>query len=396
MSKFFRRLVVAIVLIAVLIFLAWVSSEDPKHNQASFEALPLQEGIVPSEEAITLAQYQRDNEIVTILVETFEGEQVVGLDLAKLGAERVEDPFAALASVPVDLIDASADSDQPRDTINIKDLLPAGPPGDRHLGIGTNFPEHAEEALSDSVFNFPKFGTATPARTTISAPEGGLLDYEVELCMRFDRPIATIEDFDSARKGVFLCADFTDRIALLELADFDNLDSGYGFSDAKSGEGFFPSGPFLVIPNDWQKFIANTRMMTFMNGVARQDARGGEMILDFRALTEKVLGDMQAARFYYKGDFYKLAESARIAQDMTLMSGTSEGVIFTPPSRHDYIEIGLSYVANGGPLTGKSLIDYAIPLFIENERESGHFLQLGDTVEYKSSSLGNIRVTITP
>ncbi|MEM7358227.1 MAG: fumarylacetoacetate hydrolase family protein [Pseudomonadota bacterium] len=394
MNKVISYISVVVVLVTVLVFLAWVSSEDPKHNPASFEEAPFEVGIRPLPEAITLAQYSDKGNLVTLLVESNSGDHVSGIDLADLGAVSSDNPFEVLRAVEADQLELAFNSDLPRKKVSVTALSPAGPPGNRHIGIGTNFPEHAEEALSDSVFNFPKFGTATPARSTISAPVNGLLDYEVELCMRFDRPIETLADFDAASKGIFLCADFTDRIALLELADFDNLDSGYGFSDAKSGDGFFPTGPLLVIPIDWSKFVADTRMMTLMNGEPRQDARGREMILNFRELTAKVLDDMDKRRFYFQGEYYKLAPNPRIDQDMALMSGTSEGVIFTPPARHDYIEIGLSYFANGGPLTGKSLIEFAIPLFIENERESDHFLKSGDTVTYQATGLGDIKVLV--
>ena len=384
-------------LVSALTFAAWFSSPDPKFNRASFESEALTQSIADPDTALTLAQYRAGaGEVVTLLVDTIHEGEISGIDLADLGARRVEDPFAALASVDVDNLTAAFSGPFERHVVALEQLLPTAPPGGRHLGIGTNFPEHAEEAHSESVFVFPKFGTATPARTTVAAPEGGLLDYEVELCMRFDRPIRSLDDFDAAVKGLFLCADFTDRIALLELADPDNLDSGYGFSDAKSGPGFFPSGPFLLIPKDWSSFVADTRMMTWLNGEARQDARGGEMTLDFRELAEKVLGDMTARRFYYAGDFYKLAHNQHISQDMTLMSGTSEGVIFTTPARHDYIEIALAYLLEGGPLSGKGLMDIAIPVFTENERASGHFLQPGDTVVYRASMLGDIVVEITP
>ncbi len=395
--KFLRYLVFAGLLVSALTIVAWLFSPDPKFNSASFEREALTRSIAHPDTALTLAQYRADaGEIVTLLVDAIHEEAISGIDLADLGARRVEDPFVALASVDVDRLTAAFSGPFERHVVAIERLLPTAPPGGRHLGIGTNFPEHAEEAHSESVFVFPKFGTATPARTTVVAPEGGLLDYEVELCMRFDRPIRSLEDFDAAVKGLFLCADFTDRIALLELADPDNLDSGYGFSDAKSGPGFFPSGPFLLIPKDWSSFVADTRMMTWLNSEARQDARGGEMTLDFRELTEKVLGEMISRRFYYAGEFYKLAPNQRIDPDMTLMSGTSEGVIFTTPARHDYIEIAVAYLLKGGPFSGKNLMDIAIPVFIENERASGHFLKPGDTVVYRASMLGDIVVEIRP
>ena len=395
--KITRYLVFTLLLAGTLAFIAWLSSPDPKFNIATFEDEPLELSVANPDTALTLAQYLAESgEIVTLLVEAVNDSEIAGIDLADLGAERQSDPFAVIASVAANDLSVAFSQPFERHVVEITDLLPTGPSGSRHLGIGTNFPEHAEEAQSDSVFFFPKFGTATPARTTVAAPEGSLLDYEVELCIRFDRPIYSVEDFDAAIKGIFLCADFTDRIALLELADPDNLDSGYGFSDAKSGPGFFPTGAFLLIPKDWSSFVANTRMMTWLNGEARQDARGREMILDFRQLTEKVLGDMNARRFYYAGEFYKLAPNERIDQDMTLMSGTAEGVIFTTPARHDYIEIALAYLLKGGPLSGKSPMEIAIPVFIENERASGHFLKPGDTVIYRGSLLGDIVVEITP
>ncbi|MEO1041641.1 MAG: fumarylacetoacetate hydrolase family protein [Pseudomonadota bacterium] len=391
-----RLLGLAFVAVGATLLITWATSDDPKFNPASFEDAPFAQSIASPDVATTLAQYRAgDGTVVTLLVERQEGDHVIGIDLSDLGAASLVDPFAVLASLDESQLRDAMMGPFDRQTVKIADLLPTGSLGSRHLGIGTNFPEHAEESNSSSVFNFPKFGTATPARTTVSAAKGGLLDYEVELCMRFDRAIATLDDFDAAVKGVFLCADFTDRIAILELADPDNLDSGYGFSDAKSGPGFFPTGPFLVIPYDWSAFIDETRMMTHHNGVARQDARGEEMTLDFRQLTEKVLADMEEPRFFYDGAFYKLAPSGQIDQDMTLMSGTSEGVIFTAPARHDYIEMALAYAMAGGPWSDKDLMDIAIPVFVENEVASGHFLQPGDTVRYQASNLGDIVVEIT-
>lgn len=384
-----------LLIISGLTFITWVTSPDPKYNPASFEDAPFEASLADLPEAITLAQYKSgDGETVTLLVEAYEGELVTGIDLADLGAPQHDDPFAVLAFFDDIKSELAMAKPVERITVSMDSLLPTGPTSSQHLGIGTNFPEHAEEAQSSSVFNFPKFGTATPARTTVATQDNGLLDYEIELCMRFDRPIASLADFDAAVKGLFLCGDFTDRIKLLQLIDLDNFDSGYGFSDAKSGPDFFPTGPFLVIPHDWKSFVSDTRMITHMNDHQRQDARGHEMTLDFRALTEKVLGDMEKARFYYQSEYYKLAPNARIEQDMTLMSGTSEGVIFTTPRRHDYIEIMIGYVLKGGPLSGQDLMDVATEIFINNERAGGHFLKSGDIVHYQASHLGDIKVEV--
>ncbi|MEM6857339.1 MAG: fumarylacetoacetate hydrolase family protein [Pseudomonadota bacterium] len=213
--------------------------------------------------------------------------------------------------------------------------------------------------------------------------------------MRFDRDVTSLEDFDAATKGIFLCGDFTNRNALVELADPDNLDSGSGFSDSKSGPGQFPTGPFLVIPKDWETFVADIRMTTSLNGEPRQDARGGEMTMSFRELTQQVLGDMSEARFLYKGGYELMAPSGAIDSDMTLMSGTSEGVIFTSPTRGDAIGAVIGYALSGGPFGGTELMDSAKATFIANELASGHFLQPGDRVRHGSSYLGNIHAEVT-
>lgn len=375
--------------------MAWVTSPDPKLNPASFEDEAVTERIAPFDQATTLAQYKdEDGTTRTLQVLSFSGGKITGIDLTELGGSTSEDPFVALSSISAAAVTAETVSNYPTIEVAFSSLLPSGPAGTRHIGTGTNFPEHAEEANSQSVFQFPKFGIATPARTQVAAADGILLDYEVELCMRFDRDILSAADFDQAVKGVFLCGDFTNRNALVELADPDNLDSGFGFSDAKSGMGAFPSGPFLVIPKDWKSFVANVRMTTAVNGDPRQDARGKEMTLDFRQLADKALKDMEKPRFFYQNAFYRLAENKMIDTNSTLMSGTSEGVIFTSPTRGDMIAGVWRYLSIGGPFSETTLLDAAKAKFIESELRSGHFLQIGDTVRHGSNFLGNIEVMI--
>ncbi|MEM6856720.1 MAG: fumarylacetoacetate hydrolase family protein [Pseudomonadota bacterium] len=385
----------AIVLASLAVLVAWATSPDPGFNPATFEAEPLVASVAGLDEATTLAQFaHKDGTVRTILVLGFTDETVTGIDLVALGGTVSDNPFAALASA-TDLPRSKKEAQAlPQVNIPIDQLLATGSSGARHIGTGTNFPEHAQEASSGSVFQFPKFGSATPARTTVKHRPGILLDYEVELCMRFDRDIASLEDFDAATKGVFLCGDFTNRNALVELADADNLDSGSGFSDAKSGPDFFPTGPFLVIPKDREAFIRKVRMTTSLNGEARQDARGSEMTLSFRELVAKALDDMSQPRFLFNGGREFLAEPAHIGREMTIMSGTAEGVIFTSPTRADIIEAFVDYTFAGGPAASQGFMDIAKARFIANENATGHFLQPKDTVRHSSSSLGTIEVTV--
>lgn len=375
---------------------AWATAPDPKFNPASFEAAPLVPGLAPLDQATTLAQFLDEGGVRrTMIVLSMSDEGVRGIDLRELGASDGEDPFKALAEAVLWPVLRGAVDGYAMLSMPVSALLPAGPEGLRHIGTGTNFPEHADEANSGSVFQFPKFGGATPARTQVKANTGILLDYEVELCVRFDRDIASAEDFDRAVKGVFLCGDFTDRNALVYLADPDNLDSGSGFSDAKSGPDFFPTGPFLVVPADLAAFVDDVRMTTEVNGAARQDARGREMTLDFRQLTEKALADMAAPRFLYQDRYVRLADDGRIARSATLMSGTAEGTIFTPPTRRDIIDGVLAYLGGGGPFGEATLMTAIRRTFIANELESGHYLQPGDRVVHRSSLLGDIEISVT-
>jgi len=385
----------SMIAMAVIVFTAWATSPDPQFNPASFEEEPLVQGFAPLEQAITLAQFRAPNgDTHTLLVLGREGESVTGIDLAELGTPATADPFAALAAVNLTPVLAGRAGTMPKVTVAISDLLPSGTAGTRQIGTGTNFPEHAEEAESGTVFQFPKFGPASSARTRVQAPEGILLDYEVEICVRFDRTLRTVEDFDLAVKAFFLCGDFTNRNALINLADPDNLDSGSGFSDAKSGPDFFPTGPFLVIPRDWKTFVANIRMTTAINDAPRQDARGSEMTLDFRGLALKAFTDMTKSRFLYRGSYTTLMPDGAIPPSATLMSGTAEGTIFTPPTRRDLIDAAFAYVIAGGPFARQSPMDIAREKFIANELAGGHFLQPNDVVRHRSNVLGDIVITV--
>lgn len=394
MRRAIRWASLVLILLLAGLAIAWATAPDPRFNPASFEEAELLPGLAPLDQAATLAQLRRgDGSVSILLVTDFDENEVEAIDLSAATGDSSGDPFAVLEAAKGMGLVALAEMRE-RQRHAIADLLPAAPGGARHIGTGTNFPEHAEEASSDSVFQFPKFGTASPARTTVAGRPGVLLDYEVELCMRFDRPVASAEDFAAATKGLFLCGDFTDRGKLVRLVDPDNLDSGRGFSDGKSREDFYPSGPFLAVPRDWRAFVADERMTTRVNDERRQDARGGEMTLDFGALAGKALDDMGRERFLYRDATYALAPAGRITPDMTLMSGTAEGVIFTQPTRGDIIEGALDYLLSGAWLRGEDPVPTIIETFIENERAAGHFLQPGDRVEHRSSRLGTIEVEV--
>ena len=90
----------------------------------------------------------------------------------------------------------------------------------------------------------------------------------------------------------------------------------------------------------------------------------------------------------------KLMPDLAIPIDPTLMSGTSEGTIFTLPMRADFIEAGLAYLLRGSPLSGRSAFDIARRTFIANELAGENVLQPEDIVRHRSSDLGDITVKV--
>ncbi len=388
--------------IALATFVWLFQPEDPnRRNPFDQEAAPLSAGILPPHEGLTLALEAGASDVPHVLLVTgLQGDQISGIDLTAAEMTTKTDFFEVLTEVGIEtligLAQTRADEQAAVPVVqrSFRDLLPAAGPASRHVASGTNFREHQEETNAQSVFNFPKFGVASPPVTTVSVEAEELLDYEVEICTRFDRDIERIEDFDAAQKGFFLCGDFSDRTALSRLIDPDNFDSGTGFSDAKSGPDHFPSGGLFVVPLDWVRFVENERLVTQVNGEARQDTRASGMILSFRALVEKVLADTTSTRFLYDDKNWHLVEDDRIARDQVLMSGTAEGVIFIPPSLRQIVRGAVLYVAKGTFLTGQSPYEAVIESFLDEELASQRFLQPGDLVTHGSSSMGTISVMV--
>lgn len=381
--------------VVALLAVGACESQVSRFNPVSKEAEPLLPKVAPPQVALTVAQTRNQNgQVVNLLVTGIGDQTIQALDMTQLGASLDVGVFEAVRAVGKDKLAGLHLDEALVGEYKLTALLPAGGSADRHVASGTNFPEHAEEASFFEVFNFPKFGQPLPAVTTVEHRPGVLLDYEVEICVRFDRDIKTIQDFDEAEKGFFLCADFTDRSTLLRMVDTDNFDSGSGFSDSKSREDFFPSGPFVVMPVDWAKFVNNERIMTQVADGVRQDARGGEMTMDFRQLTEKVLGDVTSTRFLYQGENHLLVHDKMIPKGAALMSGTAEGVIFRSPTGGDITAGVLEHIFTGKFLGDQSGYDTVIESFIEQELEGNRYLRVGEVVKYSSSSMGTIHVTV--
>lgn len=351
--------------------------------------------MAPVSAGFTFAQaLNGEGRVVTLLVASYDGQVIEAVDLTRLGAPADLDVFDASAFVGDGRLRSALLEPALRTRHNLEDLLPSGAMFDRHVATGTNFADHATEAGGLKVFNFPKFGKPTPPCSTLVVHDGTLMDYEVEISVRFDRDIRTMADFEAARKGFFLCGDFTDRATLVRLVDRKNVASGKGFSDAKSGPDFFPSGPFLMIPHDWRDFVRNERIVTRVNGTVRQDARGRQMILDFEAIVKKALTHGGGGSYTYKGKPVPLLEKNTIERGSAVMSGTCAGVLFMPLLPEDKSGGMFDHVTRLRFLRGKPLADSVVGRFISNEQKAGRYLKVGDRVEHLASTLGSLTVEL--
>jgi 2-keto-4-pentenoate hydratase/2-oxohepta-3-ene-1,7-dioic acid hydratase in catechol pathway len=369
---------------------------------SSFEPEALQMRTAPLQQALTLAVVATRETSPTqpapgrvVLVTSLQADRLQGIPLDTVGHEAVTDPIdAAVVWDDPSFATWSADRRLWQSFEPSSLRSPAGS-GTRHVASGGNFPDHAEETSLDSVFSFPKFGPATPARTTVGLEPGELLDYEVEICMRMDRAVASMEDFGTATKGFFLCGDFTDRAELVRKVRITDIESGIGFSDAKSGLDDFPTGSVLVIPRDWRAFVAEERIVTWVNGRQRQDARGREMILDFERLVQRTLSQRGELRYEYQGQAVTLVDGQAIGRGVVLMSGTPEGVLFRSPSSTE-IAAGVWRFITQGWWLGEGPARSLAEAYVERHVAQRSFLQAGDVVRYGSSRMGDSTITVTP
>lgn len=363
------------------------------------DAPALANSIAPVDQALTLAQINSPAGLHTILILEDSGTPasggVLGLNLSKLYGSTPADPLAMIASVGQARIrqDLTANISLAKN-YDREDFVISPAIGTAHVAAGTNYPAHGEEVGVDEVFLFPKFSVPTPYLSSVSAAPGGLLDYEIELCARFDRDIASAQDFAVAVKGIFLCGDYTDRATLMREIDTDDVASGRGFTDAKSGDDRFPVGPFIVVPDDWEQFLNNIQMTLSVNGEIRQDAKGADMIMKLDDIVLASLEQGDELRWTLKGERIRLIEQDSIRAGQVVLTGTPEGVVFRQPSSSFIFWNGARWLFTFGFLGGNPL-DYVIERFIEDARDEAKYLQPGDNVVMRASYLGEIRLRIS-
>jgi 2-keto-4-pentenoate hydratase/2-oxohepta-3-ene-1,7-dioic acid hydratase in catechol pathway len=268
--------------------------------------------------ALTFARRTREAGGELLLVRSVARDQVEAVVVPD-----ADDPLAALAVPGREALRAAVTTGVP---VRIP-LAELGLPldlGDRHVAAGANFREHGDEVGVEEPFLFPKLVAPTPWASDVG--HVARLDYEVELCFAALRPVVAVDDLRGAF-GLLLCNDFTDRWTLVKGMLGPGEMGTRGFADGKGAAGSLPVGPFLVVPEDLDGFLAGVALELFVNGELRQRAPATDMIWPLAEIVSRALAD-DGRRYRYAGGEVTLLEGETLPPRTLVLSGTPGGVIF--------------------------------------------------------------------
>ena len=340
--------------------------------------------IAPLDQALTFARLGEGAAAKTFVVSRYQDGVVTGVDLSPLMMSG-EDAIAAynrLGYEPIAAFVTAAKANVSHEAASLAvpvDLRAV------HAAAATNYPEHADEAkVKDGPFIFAKIAQPTSARAEIPSSKG-LLDYEVELCLV---TLSALPVSGGAKGGLILCNDVTDRAALLRGADIDDVASGKGFTDGKSGIGFLPVGDLFIVPRDLKAFIEPLELRLSVNGEERQRSRVTKWIWDLDRLlleTAKWAG----VRWSWREGTAQLPVSREgVLPDRTLvLAGTPAGTVFKGPGLATIVRGGFDWLAGFGR---SDMIKTVIERTITDDTASGGYLQQGDVVTIQADKLGTL------
>jgi 2-keto-4-pentenoate hydratase/2-oxohepta-3-ene-1,7-dioic acid hydratase in catechol pathway len=345
--------------------------------------------IAPLDEALTFARARPGAGPRIIAVTSYRDGTIGGTDLTPF-AEHAEDDAIDLlnrlghARLATEIPGSAARVEMAAADLDLPvDLLPV------HVAVGTNYPDHADEAtVKGGPFLFPKMVAPTPARAAIPAGEA-LLDYEVELALVPIRPLAP---GDAAAGGLLLCNDVTDRALLMRHVDPRNPQSGRGFTTGKSAPGYLPVGDLFVVPRDLDTFLAKLTLQLSVNGAERQRGPVTQWIWDFDDMLREARGRRGTAWSHEGGEArLPFDRGGALPARTLLMAGTPAGTVFKGVSAADYLGGIAGWLLRAGR---KPVVDCVIERYIARARSERIYLQPGDEVTIRVHGMGMLANTV--
>lgn len=345
--------------------------------------------VLPLSEGLTLAQIQKkETQVLVVLRDQLEQIDAINISqLTSVNGSIIEVYNKLGAKKIIELVNQYSKGEVTR--YHYSELLSPAGKGKHHIALGLNYKKHADEVRTeDEPFLFLKTISATRDQDLITSKET-LLDYEVELCARPLQVITQPNKLTEEKFAYFLCGDFTDRAALLLQMDVDNVQSGKGFSSAKSVSGYFPTGPFLVIPNNAEKFLKNIALSLYRNERLVQHANVLEMTWDIQqAIKQLFEHHLQKKPTHAKASQW--LPDGKLTSDITLLTGTPSGVIMRPPSFWFKFTGGIKYFLGYQKSIHKNVKDAVIAQYVQYLLEEKSFLQPGENIVLRANYLGSI------
>jgi len=348
--------------------------------------------IKATSEALTLSRFNKSGQVHILAVQMDDGKNVTGVDISAELGRYPENAFDLIKGMAYEDVVNVIDRSKKMASIKYSDLLP-GVAGSKHLAIGINYAEHGKETGQVKPFMFPKLLDTDPAIHQLYYTDGWLLDHEVELGMVFSSTVCSVADLDRTMVGFLVVNDFTDRAELMRKIDSRNVTGGKGFPDAKSKDGFLPTGPYLVIPRNWRTFVKELHLQLSVNGIVRQNGYAKDMVWNMETIVERSLHMKGKKDSYYQGKMIKLFEGNCIPPNSIIITGTPAGVVFKAPAKSFIFGSVTKYILTGGFFHAK-MHPYILNDYVKREMKNTNYLKPGDRIETSINYLGTISTTV--
>jgi 2,4-didehydro-3-deoxy-L-rhamnonate hydrolase len=354
--------------------------------KSSFQA------IKSPDDALTFSRFSRDGQVHTLAVLEDDGESVTGIDISAELMRYDPNSFDVIKNLEFSEVSKLIRTSTKRVIIKYENLLPCVS-GQEHLAIGINYAEHGKETGQVRPFMFPKLVNTDPAIHQLNYTKGWLLDHEVELGIVFPSAICSVADLNHMMIGFLVVNDFTDRATLMQKMDSKNVTGGRGFPDAKSKNGFLPTGPYMVIPKDWRAFVKELQLQLSVNGQVRQNGSAKDMVWNIDTIIERSLLLRGEKKSFYQDEMVELFKGNCIPANSIIITGTPAGVVFNAPAKGFIIGRVTKYIFTGKFFSAK-MHPYILQQYLKKERKNPRYLKPGDYVETSISYLGRIKTVV--
>ncbi len=350
-------------------------------------------GILPLDQGLTLARTMVAGTPHVLAVVRDEGETVTAVDLSVALATYPSQPLDLFAgSSLTELVKVVGDAVSSGKAFDLAKSVLIRPMDTRgqHVATAVNYPAHAVEAGAPprQPFLFAKFAPGGPSVAQVADTPGGLFDYEVELGVVVDRPIASATDLDDAVIGFTLVTDMTDRYSLVGDLYPGVVKSDAGVASlaiAKSGPDRMQMADYVVVPFDRAAFQDRVEIRLAVNGETRQQERVSSMTEDADALIRRSFTAEERRNFSYRGAPIRLLPRGAWEPGMVLLTGTPSGTAFRAPAPPD----------DPAAMSADD-IRAAVEAWADTQRAAGTYLKVGDRIDASGTYLGSIQVEIVP